>query len=393
MRSAVVMAVLAGLWSGAAAAQQKYADRIIPYSGRGVSGVKILSADFKTVTYVRFYGEPGPKREVAADTIKEISWGDAPPEVRIAVSEMNKGNYDKALERLDKAPASGPRAFYYEPYLRVLQGRCLMELNRPAEAAARFGAAVKAKKNSFYVLPAIRGKARAHMLLKEYEKAAEAYGQLDPNDHYRTLGATDPYGQLWQLRGRLGLAQAYARTAEKVRQAGETLKGLVTVCEEILAKQPEDLKAALPEVRTIHQTALVGRAEVLLAAGELGQAREWINSISGKISDKAARLSLYVTLGQVSMEAAKKALQANQKDTMKRRYKEALLAFMRVYILYPDQKAERIKAMMGAATASELLGSADDKRRAKRLYREVKEEFSNTPEAKEASQRLEALGG
>jgi len=375
-----------------AAAQARYPDGIIPHSGPTISGIKILSADTRRITYVKFYGEPGKQREISAGKVKEITLGDAPANLRRAVSEYRKNTpkgYEKALAYLDKVPASAGREWLYVPYKLTLHADCLMKLGKHSEALPKYAQVIARYRKSFYFLRAVDGKAKAHDALKQYEEAAKTFLELDPKGNYKVLGADQPYGKLWQLRGRFGMANALAKLPAKAAEASSIYAGLVDVCQKILAGPPKELAGSVPEVALIHQRSLVGKAQVLMNSGKLEAARRWITTIENRVKDKAARLTLLMALGDLAMKAGDKATDPTDKKV---KYKEALLAYMRVYILYPDQKAQRPRAMLRAGNASELLGTRPDNTRAVRIYKELVAEFPKTPEAKDARKRLEALG-
>jgi len=391
--AAVALAAAVLLTAGiAVAGEAKYPDRIVLHSGPPISGVKILSADGKRITYVKFYGEPGKEREISADRVKEISLGDAPADLRRAVSDYRKNTqkaYEKALGYLEKLPATAGREWLYAPYKLTLHADCLMKLGKQSEALPKYAQVISRYRKSFYFLQAIDGKAKAHNVLKQYEEAAKTFLELDPKDNYRVLGANQPYGKLWQLRGRFGMASALAKLPADAAKAGVIYSGLVEVCGKILANPPKELSGSVAEITVMHQRSLVGKAEVLMNSGQLDAARQWITSIHPRVKDKAARLTLFMALGELSMKAGDKATDATEKKV---KYKEALLAYMRVYILYPDQKAQRPRAMLRAGNASELLGTRPDNTRAVAIYKELVTEFPKTPEAEDARKRLEALG-
>ncbi len=65
---------------------------------------------------------------------------------------------------------------------------------------------------------------------------------------------------------------------------------------------------------------------------------------------------------------------------------------MKVYIVYPDQKEQARRALLGAGKASQLLDTREDRLRAIRLYRELWSEHKGSDEAAEARKLLGILG-
>jgi tetratricopeptide (TPR) repeat protein len=351
-------------------------DRIVRHSGAPITQIKVTKLDIDTVEYTTFRGE-APTKSIDASKVKEVFLGDA-GRFRLAISLAEKGeNWERVLALVKRSPEKGPREFWYAPNRLVLYGRALLETGKPAEALPKFEEVIRKYPKSFYVLRAIRGKARAHMELDQNEKAAETYRKLVP------------YGKIWALRARYRMAQIYTRIPDKTSEAGDLYQRLVAECERLIEQPPAAVKDKLDEVKSIHQSALIGRADVLMHTGKLAEARQWVNSIEKKVTDESARVKLYLALGDLAMQAARNAASAENK---KINYRKALLPYMRVYILYPDRAEARRRAMLGAAMASELYGSPPDRSRAKRLYKELYEKFPKSREAENAKKRLEAMG-
>lgn len=372
-----------------AQAATKLPDRIVPTSGPTLSGVKILSATIDTIKYnTKFWGG-GRDRSMPAAQVKELGWGDSPAAFRVALADYNRKNYGKALPRLEKLPASAARDFWYVPYKNVLHGNCLLRLGKHAEALPKFKVVVDKHSDSFYVLEAILGKAKCHEALQQYEEAGQAYAKLDPNGVYQDPDKNKPYGKLWQLRGRLGMAQSYAKVKAKRGAAAAVLSGLAKVTALLLADTPKALVGAVDEIKSINQNASVGKAQVLLGEGKVTEASDWIASIAHKVSDPSARVQLFMMLGDIAMKAADGA--ADQEDK-KLKYKQALLAYMRVYIVYSEAKEVRPRAMYLAGQAYERQGTAEARNAAARLYRELRKSFPDSEWAKKARTALEALG-
>lgn len=381
-----LVAAAVGWAAGASVAMEALPDRIVT-TATTISGIKVTAANSASVTYTKFEG--GAPSQIEFSKVVEISWGDTPPDIRRALQEYRGGNYAGALQQVLRSPEAGPREFWYAPFRLLLHGQCLLNLHKPGEALPKFDQVLRGYPQSFYAIEAIQGKGECHLAAKEFDKAGEAFALLDPKGLYDSLTAAEPYGKLWQLRGRLRLAEAYAQVPEKVAEAAKTYDRLAEVTESLVTSTPAELKGVVGELTSMYQRALLGSVEVLLGAGKLDEAQEKVEEVGGKITEKPVRLKLYMTLGNLLAKAAEKA--ADEKDK-KVKYKEALLAYMRVYILYPEQKAERPRAMMGAATVSQLLGSKEDRERAGTLYKAIIAEFPESPEAKEAPRRLETLG-
>jgi tetratricopeptide (TPR) repeat protein len=397
----IILGAAAGLLAMAAPAlaqQMQFPDRIVLQSGKQLPGIKITAAKVDKITYVRFGSSPGPEQSVASRDVDEIAWGDSPGDLRRAIADMKGANYARALQNLRKCPKQGPREFWYQPYFRLLTARCLVETDAAAKALDPLKDVISRYRDSYYVLDAIQLKARAHKQLGQFEKAAETSLLLDPQGNFDKPGATKPYGKLRQLQGVAGAIESYAKAPDKRDEASRLLTRLVEVIGTITANPPENLAPALPQIRAIEQRAIVSQADLLVQADKLDAAREWINQNASRVRDRSARLRLFMTLGDMAMKGANRAGVA--RDRKKFLYTQAALAYMRVYVLYPDLKELRGRAMFGAATASEQIAAlakgekkpSGDKSRAIRLYKEVIRAYPGTKMATESKKRLEALG-
>jgi len=382
------MAALLAPHTAGAAGVPIMPDRIVLKSDANITGIRVTRANVDGITYKRLDGT-GPTKTLSPAEVKEISWGDA-GQFRRGMAMYNRATPDLegALRLFRSLPASGPRDYWYGPLRRLMIGKCLYRLKRYDDAIPFFQDVERKYSQSMYVITAIQGLARCHNAKKDYKKAADAYAKFDPRGTYNRAGDPKPYGKMWQWRGREGMAQAYAKIAARASDAGKIYAGLVKGTGAALAKLPADLKADTKEIRGINQRALVGLVDVLKNAKKYDEAARQIEQIITKIDDPSARAKMYATLGEIRSRQAEKAPDA-QKTLLR---KKALIAYMRVYILYPDNKAERRKAMLGAAVVSRLLNTPDDARRAKRLCRELKAEFPGTDEGTQASRILQLMG-
>jgi hypothetical protein len=356
-------------------------DRIVRSDNNQITGIRVLRAEVARVVYKRFDGRGGVLT-IPASNVKEIHWGDSGA-FRRALAAYAKNDIKNALAILLELPKNGPREFWYGPYRSLMIGKCHYRLKAYDKALPVFAKITRQYGNSFYLLKAIEGKALAYTRKGAIEQAAKAYAEFDPRGSYASPGSPEPYGKLWQWRGREGMAKAYAEL-EKKAAAGEIYAGLAKGTGAALAKLPAALKGDKAEITGIYQRALVGSVNALLKAGKTDAALKQIEDVSEQITDRSARVNMYAVVGTALAAKAAKA----PDDQKKALQKKALLAYMRVYILYPDQKAQRVKCMLGAAIVSRLLGAPDDNRRAIKLCQAIIAEHPNSPEAKQQAPRL-----
>ena len=370
----------------ASAAELTMPDRIVLTNKGQITGIRVMSAEVDGVTYKKFDGR-GDAKTVPADSVDEISWGDA-GEFRRVISLYDRNKVKEALELLRKLPETGPRAFWYAPYRELILGKCLYRMRKYDEALPHFDVVIKRYPRSLYAPSAIEGLARSYGKKRDVKLAAEAYAMLDPTNSYASPGSPEPYGKMLQWRGREEMAKLFVKLDGRAEEASKIYAGLAKGASAVLAKPPAELKAHLSAIRAIHQRALMGGVDALEKAGKLKQARELIESISEQITDKSVRVGMYARLGDLLAAEAEEAPEGARKSLRKK----ALLAYMRVYILYPGREAQRSRCMLGAAIASRQLGSPDDNIRAVKLCKAIMAEHPRSKEAKEVPKLLQELG-
>ena len=388
IRPAAVLGLLAAMCGTVVtAAELVPPDRIFLVSNQEVGSIKITEATSSSVTYVPYSG-PGPGVTLPREVIKEIRWGDAPPALQRAIASLSEqGNARAALSAIEGLPETGPRAFWYKPFRGLFYAQCLMALTpgKYAEALPELQNVIRDYPNSFYVLDAIQTKMAAHKALQQYEEVAKTAEALDP-DAPNPQGRA-PYGKLWQLRGRLAMAEALVLSKQQAK-ATALYEGLDTMTKNLLADPPESMQPAVSEISAIQQQAWIGQCQALKSS-DPAKAAAKMEEVKEQIKDEGVRLDMYMTLGDLYQALAEKQ---NTDDAKRVEYKKALFVYMRIYILYPEYKEVRPKAMLNAASASGFLGTPDDKTRAIRIAKELVAEFPESPEAKEAGRLLESLG-
>ncbi len=361
---------------GASAAEDpRMPDSITRRDGSRIRQITVTEATTEHVTY-------RPHRERDADTetipfrdVQEIGWGDARHFAQ-AVRAVEEGEWERALNILERGVEPEPRDFWYQPYRAVIHGRILLETGQAEESLEKFDVVLDEHPNSFYVLEAIQTKARAHRVLGQHEQAVEAYQRM-----------TD-YGPLWELVGLEGQAEVHLSSDNK-DEAVAIYERLVEDIGQTL-RDPGDLEHDIDQVSNIYQRALVGKGQALVDLGRAEDAARWIDNVEDRITERANRLGLYMALGDLHFEHGRNADDEAEK---KLHLKKSVLSYMRIYILYPEASKERPKAMFGAATASVEIGDSTARSRARRLYRELIENYPDSDVVDDARTGLRELGG
>ena len=381
---AAAMVLTVALTAGAATLTMP--DRIVLEDKTQITGVRIFRADVDGIEYQKFDGR-GDRKTVPVSNVNEISWGDA-GDFRRVMSLYKRARLREALELLRSLPEIGPRAFWYAPLRQLMIGKCLYRMRKYDEAVTHFETVVKQHARSYYVLTAIEGLARSYGKKRDLKRAAEAYAKLDPGNSYASPGSPEPYGKMLQWKGREQMAKLFVQLEGRAEEASKIFAGLAAGTSGVLDKPPAELKPHLKTIAAIYQRALLGSVDALIKAGKQEQARKLIEKISEQITKKSVRVGMYARLGDLLAAEAAKAPDAAKKSLRKK----ALLAYMRVYILYPGGKAQRARCMLGAAIASRQLGSPDDNRRALRLCKAIVAEHPGSEEAPQAETLLQTLG-
>ncbi len=375
--SIAVLGLVVGLTipDAAAAEDPRMPDTITRRDGSRVRQITVTEATTEHVAYRAFQERQAEIQTVPSREVVEIGWGDA-RQFAQAIRQVEDGEWERALALIERGVEPEPRSFWYQPYRAVILGRILLETGKAEESLEKFDVVLDEHPNSFYVLEAIQAKARAHRELGQHEQAIETYRKMAE------------HGPLWELVALEGQAEAHL-IVENQEEAMGIYERLVNDIGQTL-RNPGDLEHDLDQVRNIYQRALVGKGQVLVDLGRADDATRWIDSIEDRITERANRLRLYMALGDLHFEAGRRAEDETEKKV---NLNQAVLSYMRVYILYPEARRERPKAMFGAATASVEIGGPAARTRARRLYRELIENFPDSDVVDDARTGLRELGG
>ena len=161
--------------------------------------------------------------------------------------------------------------------------------------------------------------------------ALEGLGRVDlalgdaaaAEQQFEKLIADDKYGTMWTLRGKLGKARALS-----AQGAGE--KGL-KLAEQVMKA------ASQPGLFDLRSQAEDARTELLFAAGRYEEVRKIYRHLaeSAPEHDTVAKAKAYNAIGDAYFAENK--------------IKEAVLAYLRVRVLYPDNREQLAYALYGAA--------------------------------------------
>jgi tetratricopeptide (TPR) repeat protein len=237
------------------------------------------------------------------------------PKEKITLAEILKGyadSYPLVKEKFAKRHLE-----YKIAYISVLLAQ---EEEGDLEAALQKLSNYKTKHaDSWQVGACLRLLAHLQFAQKKYKEAQETYLEL----------AAANVAPEVKLEGELMAAQVGVR-AGKVK---ESLKKL----DDILAKLPKDSR--------LYARARIARAESLAAAKEKDQAVNLLRQIIKESADKTIRAVAYNTVGEIYFQTAA--------------YKEARWEFLKVEVVYNQDKNELAKALYYLAQIFDKLGDTD----------------------------------
>ncbi len=357
LRGVVVVAVLLAAAGGISWAAGE--DSVVLVSGRTIAGVTVIRDGFDKVEIDRD-GDGKADESVEAIEVKDVSYGDAPLAYRQGVVYFKQDRYDEAVKYFvaalkdQKGEEGREIRSWVKAYAAYYAGECRRHLGAVSkamlvEARRAYEDAAKAEPRGRLAPHAIRGGGLCFM---EEGKALAAGGE------FAKLVGGD-YGDEWVLRGKLLRARLLSRTGKH----DDARK----LCEEVRVVAE---KANRP---VLTRSARIARSEVLLAAGEYAQAREIFYEIAREADERDAKTKAraYNAIADCFL---------GEKKT-----REALLAYLRVRVLYFEASDELPRALYGAALCFTKLRQPE---RTRELLAVLEKEHAGSPWTQKAKREL-----
>lgn len=352
LRPALAVVVLA---AGAAA------DTIYKTDGRLIEDVTIVRETLQEVTY-----KAGRKNEsVPTDQVLRIEYSGKP----------------KLVDRADVAVQDDEILDAIDDYRTYVEG--FLSGNKreryawaPAYAASRL-----------VRLEASLGDWKA--VVQEADRLIEQFpdSRWLPTAYLAKAKALLMLGKAGEARAAIDALKGLVETKELSRRWGLEAELAGVLVDPTLqgAKRVEELQKvadrAGTEFPTVRNRALARMAELLAEAKDHQRALEVFQRVSeDPKSDEETLAIAYTGLGDCLYQQAASA----SGDEAKRLFKDALLAYLRVVVLYKDQSAYVPKAMFFAARCFDQLGDEVSKDRAKRLYGAIVRQYPESRWAQEA---------
>lgn len=329
-------------------------DSVTLDSGRIEANLTILREGWDQLEVDRD-GDGKADEPIPADTVAEVSFEDEPQAFRAAKVALKYGRMEDAAENFAKAlEDKTARAFWLQPHANYHLGECrraLAEADKALypEARAAYEAALTASPDGRLAPFAVE---RTGLCLLAEGKSDEAV------QRFRKL-ADGAYGKAFELRGKLRLAQATG-------QANQHEEALKTVEEVVARATAEGRKELLGEARLV-------RPELLIGAKRYAEAREQFLKVASEATeqDVNTKARAYNGVGDCLLAEGQP--------------RDALLAYLRVRVLYFKSDSEYPRALFGAARCFTLL---KEPARAKEIVDLLARDYATTAWAVRAQQEL-----
>lgn len=265
----------------------------------------------------------GQKRTLAAASVLGTQYDDEPIVLAAARADLELGKYEDALAKLAEIPAADVRS-------------------ARAEVAAE--------------IESLRALATGRLALAGSEKLATggravlAFVQKSPT-HWRHYEAVELLGEILAKTGKPAEAEKQFAALEKaasptVRARGKIARGTLALADaarladaeklftDALAELDEIADAAnAPETNAARVLAQIGAARVLAAQQRFDDAEKTLETaIAATPRDAiATNAAIYVAQGEIRVAAG--------------RPRDAIVSFVRVELLYPSARAQRVEAL------------------------------------------------
>lgn len=319
----VVILLLAAAWGRAAVAAGR--DTVLLKNRQPAAGLTVLREGYDKVEADRD-GDGKADETFPADAVTNVTYHDAPMSFRQGAASFRLGRFKEAAEYFSKALSEKDvRSFWLQQHANYFIGECRRQLAQKnkkllAEARQAYERVIETVPDGRLVPFAIRGIGLCRM----------AEGKLDAaRREFEKLSAQDKFGKTWTLRAKLLLAQIHSK-AGKHKEAQK-------LCDEVMKMTRAAHHADL------RREATRTRADVLTAAGEYAKAREIFLQIARETDERdvKAKARLYNAIGDCFLG--------------EKRTREALLAYLRVRVLYFKDRDELPRALYGAARCFTIL--------------------------------------
>lgn len=362
MVPATICAALASLAlvlaiSAEVAAQMTGRDEVVMADRTRLRNVTVIAENWDEVL-IDTTGDGNVDRTVPTSEVTRVEYGDTPPAWRRGDTHYRAGRFSAAADEFEKAmEAQGVRDSWRKPHGLFNLGRCYLEMGRAEpdhldKAISNFREVIEEHPKARTVPDSIHGLATAYVAKGQQEDAQNEFMKLESGE----------YGEEWQRRARMELASLMAERRD-FDAALEFAQGALELAEE--SGQDENIF-----------DARVAYYETLAKAGRGDEAYQSLQDMAAEFPEHAVsrKARIYNALGDALMSQD--------------RVHEAVLAYLRVQVLYFEASEQLPRAMYSAALAFRTQQQGE---RARRLARELMEKFPENKWAHMARQEFPDL--
>ncbi|MCU0726135.1 MAG: tetratricopeptide repeat protein [Planctomycetes bacterium] len=325
------------------------------------SAITVLEENYDKLVYSVKVGEKTTRQETPSDQVDEVFYYPKPEAWSVAVADMEAGDYDSAVQGFRSlAGNSGNRA-----WLRMYS---LYYVAKICQSGYQWG-------------PAVQG---FEKLLNDFPKsrfAPEALvqiGEINLNQLDNVEAAKNAFNRLQKLTGLPEAEKQVARyyLIRIIQKQGEKAKNT-----SLLNQALEEYRKLLAEVEKVAELkkvatlAKLGIGNCLIHLGKFDEALTFFQSIADTAEEKGVLASVFNGLGLCYFRTEK--------------WKEALLAFLRVEVLYDDDPEQTAMSLFYSGKCFEFMAGAgigsDNPSRARAQYAKCIARFGGTSWGQQAS--------
>jgi len=306
------------------AAEKPVRDTVLLRGKKPVLGV--ILRDGWDIVAMDTSGDGAADQNFPAQDVASITYGDTPDAYRQAMFLFRAYRYAEALALFEKASKDAtPRAFWFKPAVAYHLAECRRRISPEdkdalTELAKVFTTIAEQHAESRMAPAAVYSLGRCHLALGNDRSADAAFSKLLEQGKY-----APPWPQVAKL-GRARLLSAEKKYDDAI-----------ALCREVRAKAPTllDKDDAAEAVATL--------TDILTAAARYDEARRIHMDRARKADEKDVRTKAlaYNAIGDICMAE-------NKTD-------DALLAYLRVRVLYFQDKQQLPRALFGAAACFKIL--------------------------------------
>jgi len=291
-------------------------DVVIRYDAEPVKG-RILNETWKSVQIRIHVGGAAAETEILSGDIKDIQYGDMPPEYALALSSMRRGHYEEAIAQIRSVKADADvRVSWYASHKAFHLAESLYLAGKTEDAREALEDFVREHSLSRLFPRALYRLGRIEAELKNYRRAKGRFEEL----------AEKNYGTAWKFKGQLGIARLLDEQGE-FESASNAYNNLLNELEGVEPRS-SSLNGIINEVR-------IAVASVMVRRKEFDRAFDFVKTLMNDSEemreDDQSMARAYSILGDCSAALDK--------------LEEARYYYLHTYVLYPMATKEARRAL------------------------------------------------